>query len=594
MLYIQQFYRKRMKIMADINQNKAEQYRKERKERLAKAAKKNAKNIEKKTAVRSAVKKVVAIVLVAVIGLSCLGGILSYAGVLQSMAQVGYVKDEHISFAEYKYYYMKVYNQFYNQEYQYKYYNYDTGSGYDISLSPDQQTSKAKDDNGNEITWVEYFHDQALQVAQMYLAYYQEAVKKGLKLDKADMAKIEKSLDELRETADSQGKRSDDDTNKGYSLNAFLRKQYGNGITASFYKKQLKIEALVQKYYDTMLDETKTGYTEDQVNEVFNKDPDSYLYVDLRVYQFPVEALEAEEGEKDSALEKRQEKADKELKENAKKMLDAVKDETSFVNYAKKLNEKDASYDVDTQTFLRSYQKEDASGSGRGLSAVSTDLSDWAFKDGTKKNSKKLIEVKDENGKVTGYIVVLMVNPKHDVDTVSIRHILFKTVDDDNKPLADDKIKAAEANAKKTLAEWKAGDASEESFADYAAELSEDTGSQANGGLIEGNLPGQNVPAFDKWIFDDARKEGDAEIVETEYGYHIIYFVSKDGSSKDNTIRSSLAANDFNTKSEELLKGDEYVIGIGPRRSSYIEKDLLKRIAKMVANINAQSQSAGY
>ena len=109
-----------MKIMADNNQNKAEQYRKERKERLAKAAKKNAKNIEKKTAARSIVKKVVAIVLVAAIGISCLGGILDYAGVLQSMAQVGYVKDEHISFAEYKYYFFKVYNEFFNQEYQYK------------------------------------------------------------------------------------------------------------------------------------------------------------------------------------------------------------------------------------------------------------------------------------------------------------------------------------------------------------------------------------------------------------------------------------------------------------------------------------------
>ena len=52
--------------MADNNQNKAELYRQERKERLAKAAKKNAKNIEKKTAVRSAVKKVIAIILVAV------------------------------------------------------------------------------------------------------------------------------------------------------------------------------------------------------------------------------------------------------------------------------------------------------------------------------------------------------------------------------------------------------------------------------------------------------------------------------------------------------------------------------------------------
>ena len=53
MLYVQQDYNlKRMKIMADNNQNKAEQYRQESKERLAKPAKKNAKNIEKKVAAR--------------------------------------------------------------------------------------------------------------------------------------------------------------------------------------------------------------------------------------------------------------------------------------------------------------------------------------------------------------------------------------------------------------------------------------------------------------------------------------------------------------------------------------------------------------
>ena len=69
--------------MADNNQNKAELYRQERKERLAKAAKKNAKNIEKKTAVRSAVKKVIAIVLIAVIALGCLTGILNYCGIIQ-------------------------------------------------------------------------------------------------------------------------------------------------------------------------------------------------------------------------------------------------------------------------------------------------------------------------------------------------------------------------------------------------------------------------------------------------------------------------------------------------------------------------------
>lgn len=585
-----------MKIMADINQNKAEQYRKERKERLAKAAKKNAKNIEKKTAVRSAVKKVVAIVLAAVIGLSCLGGILSYAGVMQSMLQTGYVKDEHISFAEYKYYYYKVYNEFFNQEYQYKYYGYDTGSGYDTSLAPDKQTSTTKDEDGNEITWVEYFHNQALQVAQMYLAYYQEAKAAGLELDKADMKEIDDALKEMREQADSAGKTSDSDENRGYSLNAYLRKQYGNGITTAFIKNQMKKEALVKKYYNTQLDELKKGYTEDKVNEIFNADKDSYLYADLRMYQFSIEALTAEDGEKDKDLEKRQAEADKKTEKDAKAMYEAVKDEKSFINYAKKLNADDASYDADQATLVSSYQKGSETNTSRTLYGISSDLANWAFKDGIKKGDKKLVEIKEED-KVTGYIIALMVNPKHDVDTVSVRHILFKTVDDENKPLSDDEIKKAKTNADKTLAEWKAGEADETSFADYATELSEDTGSQSNGGLIENNLPGQNVKAFNDWIFDEARKEGDCDIVETEYGYHIIYFVSKDGSSKDNTIRTNLANEDFNTKSDEMLKGDTYVAGVGPRRSKYIEKDILKRIAQQVANINAQaaaSSATGY
>ena len=111
MLYVSKDYNlKRMKIMADNNQNKAEQYRQERKDRLAKSAKKNAKNIEKKVAVRSTVKKIIAIVVAAVIALGCLTGILSYCGVLQKAVQIGYVGDEKISYAEYLYYYNRTIN----------------------------------------------------------------------------------------------------------------------------------------------------------------------------------------------------------------------------------------------------------------------------------------------------------------------------------------------------------------------------------------------------------------------------------------------------------------------------------------------------
>ena len=137
--------------MADNNQNKAELYRQERKERLAKAAKKNAKNIEKKTAVRSAVKKVIAIILVAVIALGCLTGILNYCGIIQRAVQIGYVGNEKLSYSEYTYYYYKVYNQVVQTAGQYSQYGMDYG--YDTSLTPAEQTKTTKDEDGNEITW---------------------------------------------------------------------------------------------------------------------------------------------------------------------------------------------------------------------------------------------------------------------------------------------------------------------------------------------------------------------------------------------------------------------------------------------------------
>ena len=53
-----------------------------------------------------------------------------------------------------------------------------------------------------------------------------------------------------------------------------------------------------------------------------------------------------------------------------------------------------------------------------------------------------------------------------------------------------------------------------------------DPGSQMTGGLYADFPQGQMVPEFDGWSFDAARKLGDTDIVKTDYGYHIMYFVS--------------------------------------------------------------------
>ena len=116
---------------------------------------------------------------------------------------------------------------------------------------------------------------------------------------------------------------------------------------------------------------------------------------------------------------------------------------------------------------------------------------------------------------------------KSDVKMVNVRHILIQPEGtNDDGTYTDEAWAEAEKKANALLDEWKNGEHTEDSFAYMAAENSTDPGSAENGGLYEDIYPGQMVDAFDAWCFDPARQPGDTGIVKTDYGYHIMYFVS--------------------------------------------------------------------
>ena len=114
----------------------------------------------------------------------------------------------------------------------------------------------------------------------------------------------------------------------------------------------------------------------------------------------------------------------------------------------------------------------------------------------------------------------------------SVRHILIQpeggTTDENNVTTYSDEEKAAAyAEAERILQEWKSGEATEESFAQLANTYSKDGGSNTTGGLYEGiNIDASYVAEFREWAVDASRKTGDTSIVETQFGYHIMYFVS--------------------------------------------------------------------
>ena len=60
---------------------------------------------------------------------------------------------------------------------------------------------------------------------------------------------------------------------------------------------------------------------------------------------------------------------------------------------------------------------------------------------------------------------------------------------------------------------------------------------------------------FNDWCFDASRKSGDTGIVETTYGYHVIYFVGTDLPYWQVQVRDALVENDYTAWYTEKTDG---------------------------------------
>ena len=120
---------------------------------------------------------------------------------------------------------------------------------------------------------------------------------------------------------------------------------------------------------------------------------------------------------------------------------------------------------------------------------------------------------------------------REDGKYVDVRHVLLMpedenaTTGEDGYPVySDDAWEECRVAAEALYEQWKAGDMSEESFAQLAKDHSVD-GSASDGGLYTDVTEGYMVQTFNDWCFDAARQPGDHGLVKTQYGYHLMYFV---------------------------------------------------------------------
>ena len=574
------------------NKTQAEIYREERKERLAKAAAKQAKKSPKLSKSKRIAGKVIAIVLAVVVALGAVGGILNFFGVPQKVLKVS-IGDSDYSFsvAEFNYYYYNTWYNYHSTAYQYEsYYGQVMGvqlTGYDYTKAPTEQeytddmsamTGLTLEDLGNpeNPTWADAF--SYATVSNMLQVKYgaEKAHEAGLTLTEEQEKEIDDYIKEIGDTAKSND----------YSLNRWLHTQIGKGLSEDLLH-QFQTEAyLATAYYDKVEKDTTNAITSDEINAEYEKNPDFYDILSARIYTVsPVEvkvADDATEDEKKAA----EDKAAKETKDKADKFINAVTDEESFVKTAQ-----NAILKEDKKSTVKAEDSTKAENIGYAdLEAVSEELAKWAFDDARKVGDKTAL--KNSDGSYT--LIYLTILPHKDLRASSsdVRHILVKfdekkDADGKNVALTNDEVAKYKAEAQKILDEFNKNP-TEENFAELTKKYTDDVdaeGNPNNNGLYENVADdGQYVEAFTKWAVDSSRKPGDTGIVQTEYGFHVMFYVKANDDAWYASVKNAIFTDKYAKATDDVLFAMMSKMDFNSTVLNWAEKNQNDFIAKIVMN----------
>ena len=528
-----------------------------------------AKLTEKQLSAQQEAKKVSLYTTAFVVVMALLLIVAIFVGVRQTIASSGIrekntvaltVGDHEISNAELNYFYMDAVNNFYSA-----YGSYATMFGLDPTKPLDEQVSNEE----TGATWADDFLESAKTSAQAAYAMADAAEAAGFTLPEEDQATINTTISNLDVYA----------TLNGYSDGeAYLKAIYGSGATLESYQKYCELSMLAQSYQNhyaeslTYEDSDLRAAEEENYNAYSSFSYNAYY---LAASRFLTGGTTDEEG--NTTYSEEETAASIAAAEEAAKALTG-KDITSVEDLDAAIAE--LSINADTENAASTVY------TNALYSSLNTLYADWladeSRKEGDLSYFASTTTSTDEDGNevetVNGYYVVYFTGSNDNTFPLSnIRHILVSfeggTTDETTNAVtySDEEKAAAKATAEEILAEWKAGDATEESFAELANTKSDD-GDGTTGGLYENISPDSNyVTSFKEWALDD-HQPGDTGIIESTYGYHVMYFVGNtDYTYRDYQIETELRTEDVNQWFTETVEALPMTEG----NTSYIRKDLV-------------------
>ena len=467
--------------------------------------------------------------------------LIDNSGIVERNTTAVKVGEEPVSAAEMNMYYIESINEFYNANA-----NYLSVYGLDAYTSLDSQRS-----TDGTTSWADYFIDMAKEDIRNNYAIYNAAVEAGYQLSESDQANITEMMAAMDETAASAGYSS---TNK------YLESIYGIGANTETYKHVMEVMAVASAYYADYQD--SLTYSADLLASTEAEDPLNYNH-----YSYDTFIIYAS-----SYLEGGTETEDGDIEysdaENAAALAAAEADAKALAEntYASSEEFSDAVYALpihadgeETPSLL----SVDNKAGGEVIQLVREWVTDPARQPGDVTYVERVTGTGDE-ATVGGYNVIYFRGATDNkFPLVNVRHILLSfeggTVDESTGETTYSTVEIAKAKdaAQAVYDEWLAGEATEESFAALANEHSTDPGSNTNGGMYEDVYPNEMVAEFNDWCYDESRQAGDHAIIETDYGYHVMYFSGySETSYRDYLITQELIAADMSEWNTSILENN--------------------------------------
>ncbi|MBR2048899.1 MAG: peptidylprolyl isomerase [Oscillospiraceae bacterium] len=475
---------------------------------------------------------------------------VSSSGIIERNTTAVTVDNTKVSAVELNYYYIDSINNYLGQ-----WGDYLALTGLDSSKALDDQIFSEADN----LTWADYFIQQATTNIHSVYSIYNKAIAEGYTLSEEDRQAIESNLSTTALYAQFY---------YGYAdLNSYLVGMYGAGANEETYRAYAEVQYIASAYandhYDTL------EYTDEQIAAVLAENPFNYTSYNYNYYYLPSTdflqgGTQGEDGkitysdeEKAAALE-----AAKAAAESLVAQAAEINTDVLFDKAIKALNIKDDA----AATVMKN----------KMYTTISATMQDWVADPDRVVGDLGMIANEttstDADGNETtttnGYYVILFLGANDNTYKMNnVRHLLVSfeggTKGEDGTTVYSDEEKAAaKAEAEELLNQFLAGEQTEEAFAALVTEKTDDTASAETGGLFENiHLASNYVEGFLNWANDDARTVGETGIVETEYGYHVMYFVGESEESyRDALIITELRDKDMTAWEEGLVEASQMTV----------------------------------